>query len=337
MVIDAPVSTIPSIIGSKGANLNLIREQTGVRVDIPRRDATQANGTAHSGAATPLPDAGDEDEEPTIPVTITGPQPLAQQARDMIQETISLRTWSSTRRVKDIPEHILPFVVPHRPKFIQAADGADITLQLDQVAREITVSGDRAAVARVVDTIKSAIEYYKAEVTSYTTTLPKRQHRLLLGKGADEVMAKSRCAVIIQSLDEPGDEITVWGREADLGDGVTALMDQANSVYIHEFPLPGPIAVSRQLITYMSRINYPQTLNDKHPGVSVYIPPQGIIAKAQVLSVDIIGDKPNVDVVVKEVSQLVGKLTAATKDVSIDWLIHSIVNSHKNAKKYVYF
>jgi hypothetical protein len=339
--LQAPVSAIPSIIGTKGASLNQIREQTGVKVDIPRRDTLQANGQtngqspAASGTATPLPGVSEEDEEPMVTITITGAQPLAQEAQGLIQQIIDSKTSYKTHRVKDIPPHILPFIIPHRPRFLQAAEGGEVSLQLNQAISEISVSGDRAAVNRVAESIKSAMDYYKGEIKPYNITLPKRQHRLLTGKGADEVMAKSKCTVIIQSLDEPGDEVTVYGREADLGAGVTAIMEIANSAYIHEFPLPGPIAVSRQLLRYMVRINYPKTLSDKYPGASVYAPPHAVIDKASVLSVDIIGDKPKVDEVVREVSQLVGKLIGATKDVAIDWLVQRIINSHKNAKKYV--
>lgn len=165
--------------------------------------------------------------------------------------------------------------------------------------------------------------------------LPKRQHRLLTGKGADEIMAKSKCAVIIQSLEEPGEEVSVYGRGGDIGNGVTAVMERANSAYIHEFPLPGPIAVSRQVLTYMTRVGYPKTLSDQNPGVAVYTPPAANVEKALVLNVDFIGEKPVVDAAVRQLSQLLGKLIGATKDVPIDWLVHRIINSHKNAKKYV--
>ena len=57
--------------------------------------------------------------------------------------------------------------------------------------------------------------------------------------------------------------------------------------------------------------------------------------RREVRSMDIIGEKSKVDEVVREVSQLVGKLIGATKDVPIDWLVHRIINSHKNAKKCV--
>ncbi|PSR98936.1 hypothetical protein PHLCEN_2v4256 [Hermanssonia centrifuga] len=336
VVLNAPASTIPSLIGVKGATLKQIRDQTGVKIDIPRKDALVANGQANggtpSGTATPLPDA-DEEDEPTIPVTITGAQPLVLEAQGMLQEIISARTSRTTQRVKDIPSHILPFIIPRRAKFMEAAENGDVSLSLNQTVGEISVTGDREAVGRVIESIKSAVEYFITEVTHLKMTLPKRQHRLLIGKGADEIMAETRCAVVVQKLEEPGDEVVVWGRGPDLPGGLSAVMDKANSAYIHEFPLPGPIAVSRQLLTYMIRVGYPKTLNSENPGAEVYTPPAVTIEKAQVLNVDIVGEKPAVDAMVRQVSQLVGKLIGATKDVSIDWLIHRIINSHKNAKK----
>ncbi|KAJ3555402.1 hypothetical protein NM688_g2599 [Phlebia brevispora] len=320
LVVQAPASTIPIIIGPKGATLKQVRDQTGVKIDIPRKDSLNGhtNGGSHevSRTATPQP-TGDEDEEPTVPVTITGAEPLALEAQALLQGIIATKTSRGTQR------------------FIEAAEGADVSLTLNrhEDGSEIVVSGDREAVGRVVESVRSAIDYFTSNVTSLKMTLPKRQHRLLMGQGAEEIMSSSQCAVIVQKIEEPGDEITVWGRAQDLANGLTAVMEKANSAYIHEFPLPGPIAISRQLLTYMTRIGYPKTLSDANPGVQVYTPPQAVIDRSQVLNVDILGEKPAVDSAVRQLSQLVGKLIGATKDVPIDWLVHRIINSHKNAKK----
>ncbi|KIJ67957.1 hypothetical protein HYDPIDRAFT_37535 [Hydnomerulius pinastri MD-312] len=329
----APASTIPVIIGTKGATLKQIRDQTGVRVDIPRKDDVAPNGQTNghaSGAATPS--AAEEDEEPTVPVTITGPQPLAYEAQAMLNEIISARTSQSTQRVKDIPAHILPFVTTRRALFIDAAQGVDVYLTLNAPEREITVSGDREAVVRVVDSIKSTIETFKVILINVKITLPKRQHRLLVGQALDEIMAKSKCSVVVPEPEEPGEEVVVYGKSEDISAGLGAVMEKANSQYIHEFPLPGPIAVSRQLLTYMTRIDYPKTLSTAHPGALIFTPSPNAIAQASVLNIDIVGEKPVVDGVVRQVSELLGKLIGATKDVSIDWLIHRIIMG-KNAKK----
>ncbi|GBE81126.1 hypothetical protein SCP_0308520 [Sparassis crispa] len=339
VVLHAPASTIASIIGPKGATLKQVREKTGVRVDIPRRDTVPSNGHANGGShspsrtVTPLPGSVDEDEEPTVPVSITGPQPFAQEAHALLAEIVASKRWYSTQRVRDIPSHVLPFLVPRRSIFEAAAQGGSVTLTLNASAHEITVQGEREAVGRVVDAIRSAIAFFSTEVTSLKLTLPKRQHRLLSEKGADEIMTQSKCAVIVPKPEESNEEIIVWGRGADLGAGVQAVMEKANSAYIHEFPLPGPIALSRQLLSYMTHINYAETLSTAHPGVSVYTPAQATIDRASPLNLDIVGEKPAVDAAVRQVSELIGKLIGATKDLAIDWLLHRIINSPKNAKK----
>ncbi|CCM01498.1 uncharacterized protein FIBRA_03552 [Fibroporia radiculosa] len=338
IILNAPVSTIPSIVGTKGATLIKVREQTGVRIDIPRREnipAPNGNGAAPStsGVTTPQPTADDEEEEPTVPITITGPQSSVFEAQGLLNEIIALRRSGSTQRVRDIPAHILPFLIPRRSMFEAAAEGGNVSLSLNQSLREITVSGEREAVLRVVETIRSAMDYFSKEVTKLQITLPKRQHRLLTGVGADDIMAKSKCAVLIPQPEEASEEIVVWGKPTELSTGLQAVMEKANSAYIHEFPLPGPIALSRQLLTYFTRIDYPQTLSYSNPGISVYTPPAATIERSTVLNVDIVGDKPAVDTAVSQLSALIGKLIGATKEVNIDWLVHRIINSNKNAKK----
>lgn len=314
-----------------GATLIKVREATGVKVDIPRKDGTP-NGQA-SGAATPLP--GDDEEEVMVPVTITGPHPLALEAQAMLNEIISSRTSKITQRVRDIPGHILRFIMTQHRYFIEAAQGLDIHLALNQTEREITVNGDREGVIRVVEAIKANIEAFKANLTSHNIALPKRQHRLLVGKAVDEILEQSKCLVVPASPDDASDEVTVWGREEDLSAGLGAVMTKANSQYVHEFSLPGPMALSKQLLTYMTRIDYAKTLANAHPAASVFTPSLIAATHASVLNIDIVGEKSVVDAVVKQLSELIGKLIGATKEVPIDWLLHRVVQG-KNAKKYVY-
>lgn len=338
LVINAPASTIPSIIGVKGATLKQIRDQTGVRVDIPRKDSLdvpQANGNGHASAPPSgkvSPSLDDDEEEPTVPVTLTGPQPLAYEAQVMLNQIIASKISKSTQRIKDIPAHVLPFILVRKSIFQAVAEGAEVKLTANIPIREITVAGEREAAGRVTESIKSAIESFKASLTSLKIGLPKRQHRLLVGKAVDEIMAKSKCSIILPSADDPSEEIAVWGQAMDLSSGLSTVMEQANSQYIHEFPLPGPIKLSRQLLTYMNRVQYPKTLRAAHPNVSVFTPSQTVMAKAQALNVEIAGDKPEVDIVVRKVSELIGKLIGATEEVQIDWLLHRII-SGKYAKK----
>lgn len=259
---------------------------------------------------------------------------MAYEAQTLLNQIISSRTSKATQRVRDIPAHVLPFILARKPIFQAAAEGADVKLTANLPNREITVLGDREAVARVIETIKSAIESFKSSLNSVKISLPKRQHRLLVGKAVDEIMAKSKCAAIVPAFDSPSEEITVWGVAVDLSNGLAAVMNQANSQHIHEFPLPGPIKLSKQLLTYMIRIQYPRTLTSRHPKVSVFVPSQAAVAKAQTLNVELVGEKSEVDIAVREVSELIGKLIGATTEVNVDWLLHRVIQG-KHAKKWV--
>ena len=323
-----------------------IRDHTSVRIDIPKRDTTIVNGNGH------IPNHDDDDEEPTIPVTLSGPQPLAYEAQAMLNQIILSKTSKITQRVRNIPAHVLPFVVARRALFMAAANDANngddavapgdkalfmapvadgvVTLALNSDAREITVSGDREAVVRVVDKIKQAIEILESTLTSVKISLPKRQHRLLTGLNAESVMNKSNCSVLVSKTDEPNEDVIVWGQTSDLPAGLAAVMEQANSKYIRELILPGPVSLSRQLASYMNRIQYAKTVKATHPNVEIFLP--SLDVQSQTLSIDLVGDKPAVDLVWKEASELIGKLNGATRNVSIDWLLHRVITG-KNSKK----
>lgn len=333
-----------------------IRDQTSVRVDIPKRNTTVLNGNGHinEGLKT-SPSHEDDDEEPTIPVTLTGPQPLAYEAQAMLNQIISSKTAKITQRVRNIPAHILPFVVTRRAMFMAAANDANegdaiasnpddralfmaatrdstVNLALNSGAREITISGDRQAVIRVVEKIKQTIEGFETTLTSVKISLPKRQHRLLTGPNAEAVLKKSSCSVLVGNADELSDDVIVWGQVSDLPTGLAAVMEQANSKYIHQLTLPGPVNLSKQLASYMNRVQYAKTMNVSHPNVEVFLPSPD--AQSPTLNLDLVGDKPAVDAVVKQASELIGKLIGATRDISIDWLLHRVITG-KNSKKCV--
>ncbi|KAH9083451.1 SCP160 protein [Lactarius deliciosus] len=338
VVVDAPASTIAAIIGPKGVTLKQIRDQTNVKIDIPRRDNLTVNGNGNadggsphaSGSVSPAP--ADDDDEPTVPITINGPQPLAHEAQELIKQIIASKRARTTQHVRDIPSHIVPFVKARRSAFVEAAEGGDVQLSLRSAEREVTVSGDREAVYRVVEAIKGTIAGVSASLTSLKIQLPKRQHRLLVGNAVNEILASSRCVVSAPPPEDMSEDIVVWGKAEDLGNGVAAVMSRANSQYIHEFPLPGPIALSRQLLTYINHIGYPRTLAAAHPGVSVFTPESAAKSQATVLNVELVGEKALVDAAVRQVSELMGKLIGATKDVQIDWLVHRVIQG-KHAKK----
>ena len=243
----------------------------------------------------------------------------------MLKQIIASRAPKYKQRIRDIPVHIMPFVSSRCATL--ASDR--VNLSLNSESREITLTGDREAVGEVVEALKHMISELEASTTSIKMSLPQRQHRLLTGAYAEDVMKKSNCAIFIGQ----GTEVIVWGHGSDLAAGLTAVMAQANSKYIHEFALPGPAKLSKQLAMYFARIHLDRFIKSKHPDVDTFLPSSQ--SDSESLSIDLVGNKPEVDAAVKVVTELTGKLVGGIREISVDWLLHKVIIG-KNAKRYVF-
>ncbi|KAF8325199.1 uncharacterized protein EI90DRAFT_3000061 [Cantharellus anzutake] len=310
LIIEAPLSTIGTIIGPKGATLNKIREDTGhsVKVDIPRRDPTQVDASV----------AALDDEEPTLRITITGPGPLAEEVRSEITAIIATKKSKSTQRVRDVPVHIVPFVVARLSDY----QHDEITVTVNQPLREVIVSGEREAVVRTIAKVKEDVNGWDQSLENVLLSIPKRQHRLLVGVGAQELMSKTHCAVIPTPFDEPGDSVTVWGKSDDIPLALGTVYETARSKYSSGVVLPGPISHASQVQTYLTRSAYLKNLSSSHPDVSVYVTSTALAQKTNSVNIDFFGDKAEVDTVVNDLNELIHKLEGALREVDIDWLVH---------------
>jgi hypothetical protein len=199
--VTAPNSTLPSIIGPHGATINAIRDKTGARIDVPRREGSENTGT-QSG----------EDDEPTTVITITAPQPLAHEARALIEDIIGAKKAKATRRLRDIPAHILPFIKFRRSEFLTSCEGhGEATITVEEHASTVVISGDREAVKAAAEAVNSAIEGLKTSLTPLKMSLPKKQHRLLTSAAILDILEKTDCVVTTPAPEDPSDEIQVWG------------------------------------------------------------------------------------------------------------------------------
>ncbi len=230
--MQTPASVVGSIVGPKGANLKKIRDQTSTKIDIPRRDnltVPGANGLDASRSSSPFPVSPIEDGEATITITITGPASMAHEAQSMIQSIITEKTSRSSQKIKVSPAHVYPFVLSRRLDFLRVANGGEINLSRDDNAKEITVSGDRELVGKVIESIRSCATFYENDLTSVKISLPKRQHRLFNSEALDQILQKSKCSVVIPPASDPSEEVHVWGKPASLGLGLQAVMEVGES------------------------------------------------------------------------------------------------------------
>lgn len=212
---------------SKGANLIQLRAKYDVRVDIPRREtglAPPAGNATASRTGSPLP-ASDDDEEPTLPVSVTGPSSSVNEAINDINAIIAVKMANVTQRVRDIPAKLFPFIEGRKSQYeeIASEEGAYVSITLSSTSRELSASGDRPAVIKIIETVKANIQELDESLGSVSMTLPKPQHRLLLGDFRHELMESSKCVVSLPS-DPDSKEVSIWGLQEDLPQGLQAVM-----------------------------------------------------------------------------------------------------------------
>ncbi|CAE6430863.1 unnamed protein product [Rhizoctonia solani] len=327
-IVQSPISAIGSIVGQKGANLNQLRAKYDVRVDIPRRDANLAPPVGASGAASPMP--ADEDEEPTQPISFTGPLSSVVNAIAEIESIISTKTAHITQRVRDIPSKIFPFVEGRVSEYEQAAnnDGSSITVSPTVESHEISVTGDRPAVVKTVEQIKKDVAEFENLLTSISKRVPKPKQRLLQGDFVQMLMTTAKCA--IELPDDPENEhITIWGLEDDLPNGLKVINDQGSSKHTETISIPSP---SGPICEYLVTTAYFGSIwGPKFPGVEAYPVPRG---KGHVI--DFVGEKDAVAPVVKDLNKLFQDLAGSVRQVGIDWLLHKPL-AGKFAKKIEHF
>jgi hypothetical protein len=99
----------------------------------------------------------------------------------------------------------------------------------------ISISGDKEK----VQAAKQALEksYAGIEKTSRTVaiSIPKRQHKYLYGKNGEtlkEILNESGCTVELPALEDPSENVTIRGPDAQLVNGLTVVMEKARAVHV---------------------------------------------------------------------------------------------------------
>lgn len=99
----------------------------------------------------------------------------------------------------------------------------------------ISISGDKEK----VQLAKQALEksYAGIEKTSRTVaiSIPKRQHKYLYGKNGEtlkEILNESGCTVELPPLEDPSENVTIRGPDAQLVNGLTVVMEKARAVHV---------------------------------------------------------------------------------------------------------
>ncbi|KAK8853234.1 hypothetical protein IAR55_003936 [Kwoniella newhampshirensis] len=365
--VEVPITTLGTIIGPKGATLKGITDATSCKIDIPRRD-TLPSYDANEVAS----DAGSDDEtdEPQVPISITGPSVATADAKNRILSLISHKTSQSSTSIKTIPSSYYPFIAG--PKGVKArqleeeigggevkvhvpppavwkalekqaqGDGEEADVNAKDRDLSIKVRGEKDKVKAVVAEILKQYEVLNDSLRELKISIPKRQHRFLVGSAADDILDQTGCIVELPPVEDPSDQCVIRGPQPSLIPALSLVMDKANAIAVemvdvvtlHRPNTSDPLAHAKKVLRYLLRASKLRSIADAHSGVKIFPPFASAIANSGTVVIEIVGEnKAEVTKAKEEVAQVVKSvLPAAVASAEIDNVVHSFLIGKKGSK-----
>ncbi|WVW86191.1 hypothetical protein I302_108232 [Kwoniella bestiolae CBS 10118] len=369
--VEVPITTLGTIIGPKGSTLKNITDATSTRIDIPKRENLPAYDPKEANEKDQDADEEDEeDDEPLVPISVTGPSAACTDAKNKILSLISYKTSQTSTSIKTIPSSYYPFIAG--PKGVKAkqleeelgegevkihvpppavwkalekqsqgeADETDVVAKDRDLS--IKVKGEKEKVKLVVQEILKRYEELNDSLRELKISIPKRQHRFLVGSSADEILDQTSCIVELPPVDDPSDQCVIRGPQPSLIPALTLVMDKANAISVemvdvvtlHRPNTSDPLSHAKKVLRYLIRTSKLRSIADSHSGVKIFPPFASAVANTGSVVIEIVGeDKKDVSKVKDEVATLVKSiLPAGTTTVEIDHLIHSLLIGKKGSK-----
>ncbi|KAL1920163.1 uncharacterized protein VTP21DRAFT_1309 [Calcarisporiella thermophila] len=303
LTVPAPLSTRRFIIGARGKTLQGIINKTGARIQLPPREEVDQSSPLENEEAS-------EDEE-TVDITITGDIDGANMAKEEIEKIINERTSKKSVRLSHIEPEYFPLIAGahnSRVEEIMKETGTRIRVPLYAAIADhdeesdkkrdttIVVSGDKDAVKKASDMIEEIYDQMKRTSRTLMVTIPKRQHKYLIGKaGANlqEVLEKTSCVVELAPPSDPSESVTIRGPESQLVPALTLVMEKANSTRVESLDFTtvhraaDPLAHARHVAVYLTRVGRFKKIEQEH-NVQVFMPRASAMQQGKVAA-DVVG------------------------------------------------
>ncbi|BEJ11747.1 hypothetical protein CspHIS471_0202070 [Cutaneotrichosporon sp. HIS471] len=365
--VEVPISTIGTIIGPKGATLKGITDETGTKIDIPRRDtlpewdARTARETRE--AAGEEYDSDDEPEEPQVTITIAGTGAAANEAKAKLLGLISHRISQGSASIKNIPSKYYPFIngprganarrleeevgegevkihVPPPAVWRAIQDDEDEDAAPKDVS--IKVKGDKEKVKAIVAAINRQYEDLVGTLKEFGIVVPKRQHRYLIGEAADDILEKTGCIIDLPPASDPNEQVMMRGPQSGLLKAIELAMSKAEAVAVETVDVVAisrvntndPVPHAKKVARFLQRSSRLRSIGNKYDQVKVYAPKSEIMESTGKVVIDIVGE--NKDEVIKARDDVLAAVKAvppaAITTVYVDPAVHSVLIGKKGAK-----
>ncbi len=152
-----------------------------------------------------------------------------------------------------------------------AASGRDVSIK---------VRGEKEKVKAVVSHILQQYEELVDSLRELKISIPKRQHRFLVGAAADDILEQTGCIVELPPVDDASDQCVIRGPQPALIPALSLVMDKANAVAVemvdvvalHRSNTSDPVAHAKRVLRFLVRSSRLRNIADAHAGVKVYPP-----------------------------------------------------------------
>ncbi len=359
--VEVPITTLGTIIGPKGATLKSITDSTNCKIDIPRRDTLPTYDTK---AVASDAESDEEPEEPQVPVSVTGPSVACADARTRILSLISAKTSQSSTSIKTIPSSHYPFIAgPKGSKARQLEEelgGGQVKVHVpppavwkllekqgdeeDLMDRDLSIKvrGEKEKVKLVVGEILRRYKELTDNLRELKISIPKRQHRFLVGSAADDILSQTDCIVEIPSVDDSSDQCVIRGPQTSLIPALSLVMDKANAIAVemvdvvalHRSNTSDPLAHAKKVIRYLQRSSRLRQIAEAREGVRIFPPFASAVSSSGAVVIEIVGENEAEVAKAKDgVAQLVkGLPPAGVSTVEVDSIVHSLLIGKTGSK-----
>ncbi|KAF1799839.1 hypothetical protein V8B55DRAFT_1542057 [Mucor lusitanicus] len=229
--IAVPANTRRFIIGAKGANLKQIEASTNTRVNFPRKD--DEDYVHH-----------DDDSDEAVIVTIIGDTQGIRMAKEEIEKIVGEKAAKQTIKIDNLDNKYYLFLAgPQNSNIKKLEEEYNVKIHIPAVIVDgntnrvtaISITGDKEKVQAAKQALEKAYADIEKSTRSVAIGIPKHQHKYLYGKNGEtlkEILAESNCTVEIPPLDDPSENVTIIGPDADLVKGLTVIMEKARSHHV---------------------------------------------------------------------------------------------------------
>lgn len=282
-----------------------ITDETGVNIQIPRDQPTQAKGASDEPEYV-----GDDAEDAPITVTLFGDATAIAEAKQRIMSIVKERTSRTTTKITSIarPLYHLLYAAQQKGELYSAQDADVIQVNIPPVWKarlgsvrgasandasndnvngvsdaskerddSISITGDREAVERATEAINAAAEELSRTIQTIAMSLPKRQHRFITNPVSDEILLATGCSVEVPASKDVSDQITIRGPSQKMVEALQMVMQKANAAAVDTVDLSSihgintPATYARDVARYLLSKNKLRQIADEED-VQIFIP-----------------------------------------------------------------